>query len=169
MDYSAGVNISNYKNIKVPTSYMAVNSKYNFEGGYENDTQAGMLHVANHHISPGKKQWTWGNGDFGKAWDRNLTDEDGPYIELMAGVFTENQPDFTWLQPYEEKTFTQYFMPYRELGLVKNASKDILINIEKTGNNCVLLKIFATSFNKINITLKGKNFLFSTGTEISPA
>ena len=74
MDYSAGVDISNYKNIKVPTSYMAVNSKYDFEGGYENDTRAGMLHVASHYLSPGKKQWTWGNGDFGRAWDRNLTD-----------------------------------------------------------------------------------------------
>ena len=75
MDYSAGVVISNYKNIKVPTSYMAVNSKYDFEGGYENDSHGGMLHVASHHFSPGKKQWTWGNGDFGRAWDRNLTDE----------------------------------------------------------------------------------------------
>ena len=111
MDYSAGVDISNYKNIKVPTSYMAVNSKFDFEGGYENDSHGGMLHVANHHVSPGKKQWTWGNGDFGRAWDRNLTDTDGPYIELMAGVFTENQPDFSWLMPYEEKRFTQYFMP----------------------------------------------------------
>ena len=68
---------------------------------------------------PEKKQWTWGNGDFGQAWDRNLTDADGPYIELMTGVYTDNQPDFSWLQPYEEKTFTQYFMPYRELGVVK--------------------------------------------------
>ena len=50
-----------------------------------------------------------GNGDFGRAWDRNLTDEDGPYIELMAGVYTENQPDFTWLQPYEEKEFRSIF------------------------------------------------------------
>ena len=75
MDYSAGVDISNYKNIKVPTSYMGVNSRYDFEGGYENDTKAGMLHVASHHFSPGKKQWTWGNGDFGRAWDRNLTDD----------------------------------------------------------------------------------------------
>lgn len=130
MDYSAGVDISNYKNIKVPTSYMGVNSMYDFEGGYENDTQAGMLHVANRHVSPGKKQWTWGNGDFGQAWDRNLTDEDGPYIELMAGVFTENQPDFTWLMPYEEKRFTQYFMPYRELGVVKEATKDLIMNID---------------------------------------
>ncbi len=154
MDYSAGVDISNYKNIKVPTSYMAVNSKYNFEGGYENDTQAGMLHVANRHFSPGKKQWTWGNGDFGRAWDRNLTDADGPYIELMAGVYTENQPDFTWLMPYEEKRFTQYFMPYRELGIVKNASKDLIFNItELTGEGKAEIKIFATSRQDIHVVV----------------
>lgn len=144
MDYSAGVDISRYKNIPVPTSYMAIRSKYNFVGGYENDTRAGLLHVANHHISPGKKQWTWGNGDFGQAWDRNLTDTDGPYIELMTGVYTDNQPDFTWLQPYEEKTFTQYFMPYRELGVVKNASADLLMNIEPE-EVAARLKLFATS------------------------
>ena len=152
MDYSAGVDISNYKNIKVPTSYMVARSRYNFEGGYENDTQAGMLHVADHHVSPGKKQWTWGNGDFGRAWDRNLTDADGPYIELMAGVYTENQPDFSWLMPYEEKSFVQYFMPYRELGLVKNASKDLMLNVEPVENG-VKIKIFATSAQHIRLCL----------------
>lgn len=130
MDYSSGVDISRYNNIPVPTSYMAIESKYDFVGGYEHDTQGGLLHVANHHISPGKKQWTWGNGDFGKAWDRNLTDRNGPYIELMCGVYTDNQPDFSWLMPYEEKAFSQYFMPYRDVGLVKNATKDALLNLE---------------------------------------
>ena len=134
---------------------MAINSEFNFVGGYENDTRAGVLHVANHHVSPGKKQWTWGNGDFGKAWDRNLTDEDGPYIELMAGVFTDNQPDFSWINPYEEKTFTQYFLPYRELGLVKNASKDVLMNLEILGENAIV-KIFATSvLRNARIVLEG--------------
>jgi len=173
MDYSAGVDISNYKNIPVPTSYMAVNSKYDFEGGYENDTKGGMLHVASHHFSPGKKQWTWGNGDFGRAWDRNLTDEaigttaDGlpvgtvrkgfrPYIELMAGVYTENQPDFTWLMPYEEKQFVQYFMPYREIGIVKQASKDFILNIEDAGEGKVTLKILATSKQTVRIVLDGE-------------
>ncbi len=167
MDYSAGVDISNYKNIYVPTSYMGVNSRFNFEGGYENDTKAGMLHVASHHFSPGKKQWTWGNGDFGRAWDRNLTDEATPeemqkwgidrkgfrpYIELMAGVYTENQPDFSWLMPYEEKQFTQYFMPYRELGVVKEASKDLVMNInEKDGK--AEFKIFATNKQDVRIIL----------------
>ena len=165
VDYSAGVDISNYKNIPVPTSYMAINSEFNFVGGYENDTKAGVLHVSNHHISSGKKQWTWGNGDFGRAWDRNLTDEDGPYIELMAGVFTDNQPDFSWMQPYEEKTFTQYFLPYRELGVVKNASKDILMNIEKEGD-IAIIKVFATSFHKnAKIVLKG---FFKQTVDLSP-
>ncbi len=191
MDYSAGVDISNYKNIYVPTSYMAVNSKYDFEGGYENDTKGGMLHVASHHFSPGKKQWTWGNGDFGRAWDRNLTDEGPtpmplpvwrgvdspagssdkksiysppsqggvrgessfrPYIELMAGVYTENQPDFTWLMPYEEKQFVQYFMPYRELGVVKQASKDFILNIDEGGH----FKVLATSKQEVRIVLRDK-------------
>ena len=209
MDYSAGVDISNYKNIKVPTSYMAVNSKYDFEGGYENDTHGGMLHVASHHFSPGKKQWTWGNGDFGRAWDRNLTDSvecrvesvefatatdnphEGsaeanstlstlhsklkpgfrPYIELMAGVYTENQPDFTWLMAYEEKQFTQYFMPYREIGMVKQASKDFVFNIvplsSPKGNNAeapledareaFTFKVLATSKQEVRLVLRNKN------------
>lgn len=170
MDYSAGIDISNYKNIKVPTSYMAVNSRFDFEGGYENDTHAGMLHVANHHISPGKKQWTWGNGDFGRAWDRNLTDNDGPYIELMAGVYTENQPDFSWLQPYEEKSFVQYFMPYRELGVVKNATKDLLLNIENLDHDRVRFKIFATSMQSVEVTLKGENrqIFYKENVQITP-
>ena len=168
MDYSAGVDISNYRNIFVPTSYMGVNSRFNFEGGYENDTQAGMLHVASHHFSPGKKQWTWGNGDFGRAWDRNLTDETTPeeakkwhidrkgfrpYIELMAGVYTENQPDFSWLMPYEEKTFVQYFMPYRELGVVKEASKDLVMIINEVGKGKVEFKIFATNRQDVRIVM----------------
>ncbi len=146
VDYSKGVDISKYKNIPVPTSYMAVNSKYDFVGGYENDTKGGLLHVANHHVSPGKKQWTWGNSDFGQAWDRNLTDEDGPYIELMCGVFTDNQPDFTWLYPHEEKIFTQYFMPYRDLGEVQNANKDAMIHVDFNSDN-VFLKIYSTGFS----------------------
>src|SRR6476619_2404005 len=144
VDYAPGTDISRYKNIPVPTSYMAVSSKYNFIGGYEHDTNGGLLHIANHHISPGKKQWTWGHGAFGQAWDRNLTDKDGPYIELMTGMFTDNQPDFSWLQPYEEKQFVQYFMPYHSIGMVKNASKEAMINLEFS-NNTVHIKLYVTT------------------------
>lgn len=130
VDYSPGTDISRYKNIPVPTSYMAYHSDYDFVGSYDHGRRAGLLHVADHHVSPGKKQWTWGNGDFGKAWDRQLTDADGPYIELMCGVYTDNQPDFTWLSPGEEKRFIQRFMPYKGVGVVKNATVDAAIGYE---------------------------------------
>lgn len=169
VDYSPGTDISRYKNIPVPTSYMAVTSKYNFIGGYEHDTNGGLLHVADHHISPGKKQWTWGHGEFGRAWDRNLTDEDGPYIELMTGVYTDNQPDFSWMQPYEEKTFVQYFMPYREVGVVKNATKDIVVGLEVNANEAYI-KLYTTSpFDQLQVTLlKGEQLLFSETIDTSP-
>lgn len=169
VDYSPGTDISNYKNIPVPTSYMAVKSDYDFVGGYENDTQAGILHVANHHVSPGKKQWTWGNGDFGKAWDRNLTDDDGPYIELMTGVYTDNQPDFTWLMPYEEKSFVQYFMPYQELGMVKNATKDILVYMDVKDHKA-RIKVFATSVQLGNQLLLrfGNELIYEEIFDVSP-
>ena len=142
-DYSEGVDISRYKNIPVPTSYMAERSDYDFVGGYDYGKKAGLLHVADHHVSPGKKQWTWGCGDFGKAWDRNLTDEDGPYIELMTGMFCDNQPDFSWLKPFEEKTFDQYFMPYKNVGQVKNATIHAMLNMEERDDG-IFISAYAT-------------------------
>jgi tetratricopeptide (TPR) repeat protein len=130
VDYSPGTRIDWYKNIPVPTSYMVTKSDYNFFGGYDHARQAGFVHVANRHIAPGKKQWTWGNAEFGYAWDRNLTDEDGPYIELMAGVYTDNQPDFSWLQPHETKAFSQFWYPIRQIGPPKNANIHAALNLE---------------------------------------
>lgn len=168
-DYSEGVDISRYKNIPVPTSYMAEPSEYDFVGGYDYQKKAGLLHVADHHISPGKKQWTWGCGDFGKAWDRNLTDEDGPYIELMTGMFTDNQPDFTWLKPFEEKTFTQYFMPYKQVGQVKNATIHAAVNIEWKEKE-IYLCVYATSIYEtanIQVSYRGTT-IYEIDTFLSP-
>ena len=169
-DYSSGVDISKYKNIPVPTSYMAINSKYDFVGGYEENVEAGLLHVADHHVNAGKKQWTWGCGDFGQAWDRNLTDEDGPYIELMTGMYCDNQPDFTWLQPYEEKEWKQYFMPYSAVGMVKNATKEAIVTLKKNEDKGEVI-LYTTSVYKsvrILVTCGGKVYLDSIH-DMSPA
>ena len=112
-----------YKNIPVPTSYMVCQTQFDFFGGYDFARKGGFVHVANRHIAPGKKQWTWGNALFGWAWDRELTDENGPYIELMAGAYTDNQPDFTYLLPYETKTFSQFWWPIQNIGPVQQANE----------------------------------------------
>jgi tetratricopeptide (TPR) repeat protein len=122
--------LSWYANIPVPTSYMIVGSKGDFAGGYDHKRQAGVVSYANHHISPGKKQWTWGNHEFGYAWDRSLTDEDGPYVELMAGVYTDNQPDFSFLAPGETKTFSQFWYPIREIGVPDLANLNAALRVE---------------------------------------
>lgn len=168
MDYSPGTDISRYKNIPVPTSYMAYHSDFDFVGCYDHGPQAGMLHVANHHVVPGKKQWTWGHGDFGQVWDRQLTDENGPYIELMCGAYTDNQPDFTWLMPGEEKRFTQIFMPYKGIGPASNADKDGVLSLDVNGKKA-RIGVYLTSKDTVTISLRSKNnTLFEKKIELDP-
>ena len=148
---------------------MAIKSEYDFVGGYENDARGGLLHIANHHVSPGKKQWTWGNSDFGMAWDRNLTDSDGPYIELMCGVYTDNQPDFSWIMPYEEKSFYQYFMPYRDLGVVKNATKEALVNLEFADEKAIVKAYCTGVYPSARVILKNNDqLLFDETFDFTP-
>ncbi len=137
-EIQAANDLSWYANIPVPTSYMCMGTHEDFFGGYDHKQRAGLIHVANHHISPGKKQWTWGNQEFGYAWDRNLTDPDAngeypPYIELMAGVYTDNQPDFSFLQPGESKTWSQFWYPIREIGPAQHANVEAAVSIQVDG------------------------------------
>ena len=51
-----------------------------------------------------------------KYWPRT-TDDSGPYVELMVGVYTDNQPDFTYLLPYEAKALFEGMRAFAEKGL----------------------------------------------------
>ena len=126
--------LSWYANIPVPTSYMITATEGDFFGGYDHAAQAGVVHVANHHITPGKKQWTWGNHEFGYNWDRCLTDDDGPYIELMAGAYTDNQPDFSFLAPGETRTFSQFWYPIRSIGVPQAATLRAALSLRVEGS-----------------------------------
>ena len=168
VNYAPGTDISRYKNIPVPTSYMAYHSDFDFLGDYDHRAQAGMLHIANHHVVPGKKQWTWGNGDFGRAWDRQLTDEDGPYIELMCGAYTDNQPDFSWIQPGEEKCFTQIFMPYQKIGPACNANQHAAVHLE-VKNGRADFGVYVTAPRRVSVKLNcGGAALYTRTVELEP-
>ncbi len=135
--------LSWYANIPVPTSYMVTGTEQDFFGGYDHKVQAGVVHVANHHNAPGKKQWTWGNHEFGYAWVRSLTDRDGPYIELMAGVYTDNQPDFSYLAPWETRTFTQNWYPIHGIGVPVAANVDAALSL-RSGEGIVEIGVHVT-------------------------
>lgn len=164
-----------YANIPVPTSYMCLGSRNDFFGGYDHAVDAGIVHVANHHISPGKKQWTWGNHDFGYAWDRNLTepDENGvhrPYIEIMAGVYTDNQPDFSFLAPGETKTFSQYWYPIREIGAAAAATLKAAIGLKLDGTRLTVGVQPTETIPGVRITISTSNaVLANSAADLDPA
>lgn len=123
--------ISWHKNSRLATSYFAAPSKYDFFGGYDYRKDCGILHIANHHISPGKKMFTWGYGSNAENWEDKLTDADGPYAELMAGSYTDDQPDFTILAPYETKTFSQFWYPTQGIGYTNYANLDAAVALDR--------------------------------------
>ncbi|MFV2145620.1 DUF5107 domain-containing protein [Isoptericola sp. G70] len=134
-----------YRNIPVPTSYMCLGSQDDFFGGYDHAAGAGFVHWADHRISPGKKMWTWGNAPFGRAWDQHLTDSNGPYVELMAGVFTDNQPDFAFLRPGETTSFSQYWYPIQDVGPVHQATRDAAVRLDVSAEGAVRVGVAVTS------------------------
>ncbi len=125
-----GQDASFYRNHTSATSMFAWDCREDFFAGYDHGRDAGTLSIADHHVAPGKKFWTWGNGPHGRMWDRILTDNDGPYVELMVGAYSDNQPDYSWMQPYETRSFVLNWYPFRGIGGVKNANLDAAVNLE---------------------------------------
>ena len=135
--------ISWHKNSKIATSYFSAPSKYDFFGGFDYRKNCGVLHIADHHISPGKKMFTWGYGSNADNWEKKLTDSDGAYAELMAGCYTDDQPDFSWIAPYETKSFSQFWYPTQGIGYTTAATIDAAVAFDR--ENCAL---------RLNVTSK---------------
>lgn len=145
VDYTEGVDVSWWKNHPEWTSIFAWNYEDDFIAGYDHGKEAGTLLYSNHNIGPGKKFWTWSTGPRGKLWDEALTETDGPELELMIGGFSDNQPDYSWMQPFESKLIRQYWYPIRNLGGVKNANLNAAMNIEFPDQNKMSLALNTTS------------------------
>jgi len=128
-----GEDASWYRNHPAATSMFAWNCPDDFFAGYDHARQAGTMSIADHHLVPGKKFWTWGNSPHGRMWDNILTDDDGPYIELMTGAYSDNQPDYSWMQPFETRSFNMFWYPFRGIGGVKNANLEAAVNLEAKG------------------------------------
>ncbi len=170
-DFGDGTDIHDVSAVRVPSSYLVSKGQcdMDFVCGYDEGKQCGVVTVADHHISPGKKMWHWGNHPFGDKWCANLTDNGSKYIELMTGVYTDNQPDFTWVMPYETRVFDQYWYPVKNIGEVKNATIDAAVNCEMRDGK-LYLGYYATGvFEGCKIVVKeGNNVIFEDTCDLSP-
>lgn len=170
IDYTKGVDLTMWKNHPSSVSMFAWNDTDDFLAGYDHGKQAGTMHIADRHQVPGKKFFAWGTGPSGRMWDTLLSDTDGPYLELMVGAWSDNQPDYSWMMPYEAKAVKQYWYPFRETGGVKHATVDGAVNLEvKDGR--ISAGFYATSPRagaRLTITAQDKE-LWSATRDLDPA
>jgi len=123
--------ISWHKNTRQATSYFACASQFDFFGGYDHARECGVVHIGDHHVSPGKKMFTWAYSQLSKSWENALTDTDGQYAELMAGSYSDNQPNFSWLAPYETKQFSQHWYPITKIGVPTYANLHCAFRLDR--------------------------------------
>ena len=129
-NFGDAANLERHGDIRFATSLFADTSRYDFFGGYDKRKNCGVVHVANRHTSPGKKLFTWGYGDLAHAWEKALTDSGGAYAELMASAYSSNQPDFSWIEPYETKCFSQFWYPLSATGIPFYADRNFSLSAE---------------------------------------
>lgn len=169
-DFTEGVDISYWKNSVVANSFFAHDLKEDFMGGYDHGRETGIVHIGDHNIVKGAKVWEWGSGPRGQATEARLTENAGPYLELMTGIFSDNQPDYSWIKPYEVKTAKQYWYPVKDIEGFKNANLNGAVNLEKRENSEVFFGYYSTQkLNNAKVILKnGNKVIFEKELTISP-
>ena len=169
-DFTKGVDISWWKNVRKSASFFAWDLKEDFMGGYDHGKNAGTVHIGDHNIVKGAKLWEWGSGPRGQATEGKLTETSGPYVEIMVGAYSDNQPDYTWIRPYEVKRWKQYWYPVKDIEGFKNANLDAAVNLDPRGDDKVFLGYHSTQkVEKARIVLKnGETVILEKELTITP-
>lgn len=169
-DFTRGVDISWWKNVKKSASFFVHDLKEDFMGGYDHGTNSGTVHIGDHNIIKGAKLWEWGSGPRGQATEGRLTETSGPYVEIMVGAYSDNQPDYSWIRPYEVKRWKQYWYPVKDIEGFKNANLNAAVNLEQRGDNQIFLAYHSTQkVENARILLKnGDQTILERNLAISP-
>ncbi len=110
------------------------------------DDNRGIVQVANRRELGGKKAWTWGEWEFGKVSQQNLTDDDGPYIEVQSGPLP-TQSDYGMLGPRERVQWREWWYPAHGLGDgFEYATRDVVIQSSRADGQLALRLLATGSF-----------------------
>ena len=144
-DITGTMDLSWWRNFTVESrSIFAMDPDNAWLAGLDHKKNIGTAHVSNRHITVGKKFFLWGNFPEAHVWDTVLTDNDGPYLELMVGCWSDNQPDYSWIAPYETRRVKQYWFPVKGIGGVKNVTIDGAVNVDRRGAEELLVGFHST-------------------------
>ncbi|MBR1586995.1 MAG: DUF5107 domain-containing protein, partial [Kiritimatiellae bacterium] len=163
-DVEGMIDLSWWRNFTVESrSIFAMDPDNSWIAGYDHKKNMGTAHVSNRHLTVGKKFFLWGNFPEAHVWDTVLTDSDGPYLELMVGCWSDNQPDYSWIAPYETRKVKQFWFPVKGIGGVKNVTIDGAVNVDRVKRDEMLVGFHSTRDMKgCTVTLrKGQDVVFT--------
>lgn len=169
VDYTRGEDLSWWKETRQPVSFFVTKTRQDFMGGIDHGKDAGIALVGDHRIFKGKKLWNWGKNEVQEVWDQKLTDADGPYAELMMGFYSDNQPDYNFVAPFETKYGDMYLYGIKGMDGIKEANRDCAVNLELQGQNA-LVQVHTTSEQQgatVALALKD-TVIFADTADISP-
>ncbi len=165
-----GRDLSWLKNYETWASIFSVNCVFGFFGAYDVDADRGIVQVADHRELSGKKAWTWGTWDFGLVSQKNLSDDDGPYIEVQSGPLP-TQSDYGMLLPRDEISWQEQWYPVHGLGEgFEYATKDVAIQTVREADK-LQLRILGTSRFRgaVCVLSEGREELLRKLMDLSPA
>jgi tetratricopeptide (TPR) repeat protein len=151
-----------------PVSLFTYGTKEGFVGVYHPRTQSGTVHVASPSELPTHKVWSWGHDRDAADWRAALSDDDSAYIELQAGLF-RNQETYAFLEPQDSVSFSEYWLPVRDLGGITRANVDAVLHIERTTPTHVRIALDATrDLPDARVAIRGATTILDRRVSLSP-
>ena len=151
----AGRDLRRLDAYEAPTSLFAHDLRVDFFGAYDADRDLGVVHLADHHLVPGRKIWTWGGGDDGRVAWQALTDGDGPYIEIQSGPLS-TQAQSGELQPGQELAWQERWLPVSGLGGgFEMAAGDVVVQRGDESGRVVFSFAAARALPGATVTIEG--------------
>jgi tetratricopeptide (TPR) repeat protein len=129
-----GNDLSIVKNqTKGPVSSFVHGSREPFMGVWHPHTNTGTVHYADYAQLPAKKIWSWGTDPDGLDWRKALSDNDSAYVEVQAGLF-RNQETYAFLEPRQTISFSEFWMPVRDIGGISRANLAGVVHLSRRDN-----------------------------------
>ncbi|HEY7353257.1 MAG TPA: DUF5107 domain-containing protein [Terriglobales bacterium] len=128
---SDGTDLSIIRNhTKGPISLFVHGSREPFMGVWNPHTNTGTVHYADYAQLPAKKIWSWGVDADGLDWRKALSDNNSAYVEVQAGLF-RNQETYSFLEPRQTISFSEYWMPVRDIGGISRANLAGVVHLSR--------------------------------------
>ena len=165
-----GVDIGRFSEVPNFLSLFARDSKRDYFGIYYEQSDWGVVHVADHRELPGKKTWTWGTDENGNIWIDKLTDGGGQYVEFQGGRF-ETQMEHQFIAPHRVEHFFEYWFGVNRMGGAWNeATRDAALRVNEQDKRATIVIAANERFNQAELILEsGGKQIQSSRVDLDPA